>query len=268
MRELGQTGIRVSPVGLGTVKLGRSIGVKYPSAFVVPDDSTATMLLHKARELGVNLIDTAPAYGNSESRLGGLLQGWRDEWVIVTKAGEEFSDGVSSFDFSPEGIQASVERSLDRLKTDRIDVVLLHSDGKSESRFDEMGSFGILEKLKAEGKIAAFGASTKTRRGAELAIRCCDVVMLTFNPAERQDEEMIALASERGVGVLIKKALQSGHLAQDDDAATDPVEESLKFVFAHAGVSSVVVGTIDPDHLAHDVVAAERAIASLPDQRV
>ncbi|MFW8341556.1 aldo/keto reductase, partial [Klebsiella pneumoniae] len=70
LRPLGSTGLRVSPLGLGTVKLGRDQGVKYPNGFRIPDDQQARELLYLARELGINLIDTAPAYGVSEERLG------------------------------------------------------------------------------------------------------------------------------------------------------------------------------------------------------
>ena len=69
-RPLGSTGLRVSPLGLGTVKLGRDQGVKYPNGFTIPDDAAARALLDQARALGINLIDTAPAYGVSEQRLG------------------------------------------------------------------------------------------------------------------------------------------------------------------------------------------------------
>ena len=74
-RPLGSTGLMVSPLGLGTGKLGRDQGVKYPSGFQIPDDDEARMLLKLARDLGINLIDTAPAYGRSEERLGPLLRG-------------------------------------------------------------------------------------------------------------------------------------------------------------------------------------------------
>ena len=99
-RPLGSTGLTVSPLGLGTVKLGRDQGVKYPTGFTIPGDEEARLLLAQARELGINLIDTAPAYGRSEERLGPLLRGQRDEWVIVSKVGEEFEEGLSHFDFS------------------------------------------------------------------------------------------------------------------------------------------------------------------------
>ena len=125
-RPLGQTGPMVSPLGLGTVKLGRDQGVKYPSGFQIPDDDEARRLLKLARDLGINLIDTAPAYGRSEERLGPLLRGQRHDWVIVSKVGEEFSDGQSRHDFSAAHTRFSVERSLKRLETDCIDLVLVH----------------------------------------------------------------------------------------------------------------------------------------------
>ena len=113
-RPLGSTGLYVSPLGLGTVKLGRDQGVKYPDRFRIPDDTQALALLNQARELGINLIDTAPAYGISEERLGPLLRGQRQDWVIVSKVGEEFSNGASHFDFTPAHTRFSLERSLRR----------------------------------------------------------------------------------------------------------------------------------------------------------
>ena len=93
-------------------------------------------LLETAAELGVNLLDTAPAYGNSEERLGSLFRDQirkrRSDWVLCSKAGEEFSAGESRFDFSANAITASVERSLQRLGTDYLDVVLVHSSGDDE----------------------------------------------------------------------------------------------------------------------------------------
>ena len=76
-RPLGQTGLSTAVLALGTVKLGRTTGVKYPKSFDLPDDEAATALLHAARNLGINLLDTAPAYGTSEARLGKLLRGQR-----------------------------------------------------------------------------------------------------------------------------------------------------------------------------------------------
>ena len=217
-RPLGSTGLEVGVLGLGTVKLGRNQGVKYPTEFELPSDEDARELLAVARELGVNLLDTAPAYGTSEDRLGGLLDGTRDEWVIVTKAGEAFEAGVSSFDFSPPAVRASVERSLTRLRTDRIECVLLHSDGQDLWVLEESGAIDELAELKREGKILSFGISTKTPEGAAKAVESCDVIMATLNLDERADLAPIRQAGDRDVGVLVKKAMASGHMSSPVDS--------------------------------------------------
>ncbi len=251
-RALGNTGITVSPIGLGLVKLGRNTGVKYPEAFELPGDADAMRLLDTAAELGVNLLDTAPAYGTSEQRLGALLakRGDRDSWLISTKAGETFEDGVSRYDFSPVAIEASCEGSLRRLRTDRVDILLLHSDGGAESRFDELGSFDALDRLKQRGLIVASGASVKTPGGAASAIGRVDVVMLDYSIAAPAMGGMIDLARDRGVGVLVKKALASGRVGAGHGVSA---VEALGFVFEKPGVSSVVVGTINPAHLRENV---------------
>lgn len=261
-RELGRTGLSVSPIGLGTVKFGRTKGVRYPTPFELPDDAAAARLLALASDHGVNLLDTAPAYGESESRLGRLLAGWRDRWLICTKAGEEFDEqsGASTFDFSPEAITASVQRSLRRLGTDRVECVLLHSDSRDEWILRESGAWQALERLRERGLLIAAGISTKTPQGAVLAAEMCDVVMLTLNARERADLPAIAEANRSGAGVLVKKALASGHLAARPELGVDPVEQSLRFAIGTAGVSSVVIGTINPGHLLHNIHAAERSL--------
>lgn len=243
LRRLGQTEIRVSLLGLGTVKLGRSEHLKYPHAFEIPDDADALRLLDRARDLGINLIDTAPAYGTSEARLGELLSGRRANWVLCTKVGEEFENGESRYDFSPEHIQRSVERSLDRLRTDYLDIVLIHSDGHDVAILQQAGTLQALQDLQAEGRIRAVGISHKTPAGARLAMTMgCDVIMTTLNVEETNEAAVIAEAGARQCGVLVKKALASGH----------STTSSLKYVAAQPGVSSIVVGTINPEHLAEN----------------
>jgi aryl-alcohol dehydrogenase-like predicted oxidoreductase len=161
---LGATGLRVSPLGLGTVKIGRKEGVNYPASFEIPSDRQVRDLLDLARDLGINLLDTAPAYGSSEQRLGRLLPGPRERWVLSTKVGETFSAGRSCFDFSAAGTRCSVERSLRRLRTDYLDIVLIHSDGNDLEILRHEGALDELLTLRREGLVRAVGMSTKSVR--------------------------------------------------------------------------------------------------------
>jgi len=262
-RELGNTGLHISPIGLGTVKLGRDKGVKYPQGFTIPDDKEAANLLALAQDLGINLIDTAPAYGNSEDRLGPLLKGQRDNWLICSKVGEEFDNqsGESSFNFTPEHVRFSVERSLQRLDTDYIDMLLVHSDGNDVDIIQRYGILELLNELKAEGKIRATGMSTKTVEGGLLALQKSDCAMVTYNLAHTEEKPVIDYAAENRKGILLKKALASGHICNEQHA--DPVQASFDFIFAHPGVTAAIVGTINPEHLQANLLAVNRALDSL-----
>lgn len=276
LRPLGATGLQVSVLGLGTVKLGRNRGVKYPGGegFALPNDDSALTLFRTAADLGINLIDTAPAYGQSEERIGSIMHraawiGGRSRWVICTKVGEEFDEqtGESSFNFAPEHAIMSVERSLRRMQLDVLDLVLVHSDGRDDWIIQHAGTLDALRELKHRGLIRSFGMSTKTVDGGLHAIReapnwggACDVVMVTYNPKHRADAVTIDAACHRNRGVLIKKALGSGHLSEiaphlpHELKIQDlpPVQACLRFAAGRAGVSSVILGTLDPQHLAQN----------------
>ena len=259
-RQLGRTGIEVSVLGLGTVKLGRNQGVKYPQGFAIPDDDAVRELLACAADLGINLIDTAPAYGSSEERLGQLLPGPRERWVLCTKVGEEFAAGKSHHDFSPAAVRESVERSLRRLRTDWLDLVLVHSDGNDLDLIAHSGALETLAELKRAGKLRAFGMSTKTLAGGLRAAECCDLLMVTWNLADESQLPVIDRCHQLGTGVLIKKALASGHAA----AGGDPVRAAFTRLLGHPGVASLVVGTIDQAHLRANVATARDCIRGDP----
>ncbi|MBT4160476.1 MAG: aldo/keto reductase [Gammaproteobacteria bacterium] len=246
-KPLGDCGISVSPLSLGTVKLGRNTAVKYPSTFSLPSDEEVISLLEMAREFGINLIDTAPAYGTSEERLGRLLPGLRKDWVICTKAGETFVDGQSIYDFSRSAIESSVRQSLHNLRTDYLDVVLIHSDGRDLEILNETDAMQTLQKLKDEGLVRLIGISTKTVEGGFSALDVSDVLMVTLNLKDQTQLPLIRAAEERGCGILVKKAMASGH----GDATAN-----LKFSLSTPGVGSVVLGTINPDHLKQNVETA------------
>lgn len=250
-RALGNTGLNVSLIGLGTVKFGRNEGVKYPKPFELPEDAHIEMLLDCARDLGINLLDTAPAYGNSEERLGKLLKNTRKEWILTTKVGEDFIEGDSYYDFTPEHAEASIKRSLKRLNTDYLDIVLVHSDGNDIYNIQHFGILDYLFELKSQGLIRAFGMSTKTVEGGILAAQKSDVVMVTYNPIHTEEQSVIATAFTLNKGILIKKALASGHIQKIPGA--DPVAVSLQFIAEEPGVSSIILGTLNPVHLAHNV---------------
>lgn len=260
-RQLGATGLLVSPLGLGTVKLGRDQGVKYPNGFTIPDDPAVRDLLAQAHDLGINLIDTAPAYGTSETRLGPLLRGQRQQWVIVSKVGEEFDNGQSHFDFSPAHTRRSVERSLKRLETDFIDLVLVHSDGNDVAILRDSGVYQTLAELKREGKIRGFGLSGKTVEGGLLALEQGDCAMVTYNLNEQAEQDVLDYAALHGKGILIKKALASGHACLSP--GIDPVRASFELIFSHPAATSAIIGTINPHHLAHNVSTAAAVIQGI-----
>ena len=253
-RALGSTGIDVSPLGLGTVKIGRNEQVKYPQGFAIPDDVRVVDLLSLAWELGINFIDTAPAYGSSEQRLGQLLP-HRADWVIMTKVGEIFEQGQSRFDFSAQHTRKSVENSLKKLKREMIDIGLVHSDGHDMAIINDGAALDELDRMKQQGLIRAYGMSTKTVEGGLWTVENSDVVMATYNLETDAELPVIERARQLNKGVVIKKGLQSGH--------ADSVEDAFRHVLSLAGVSSMIVGTIDTGHLRANVDICERVTASI-----
>lgn len=256
-RLVANTGIAVSPLGLGTVKFGRNQGVKYPQGFELPTDREVRELLALAFDLGINLLDTAPAYGLSEARIGKLLPNARHEWVIETKVGERFADGESSFDFSAAGTRQSVENSLRLLKTDYLDTVLIHSDGDDVRILREEAVLDTLLAMQQQGWIRTVGISSKTVEGALLAYELgCDVVMAAYNPVYTDELPVLEAAVAQHKAVLVKKAFASGHLDKLGASSGNPVEQALAFIFAQQGVTSVVLGTLNPKHLRDNVAIA------------
>lgn len=248
-RRLGQTNLEVSVVGLGTVKFGRNQGVKYPQTFALPSMSSLDELLGKATDLGINLLDTAPAYGESESRLGQLLKNKRKHWILSTKVGEQFIQGESVFDFTPEAIKNSIDTSLKRLATDYLDIVLVHSNGDDINLIANEQVFATLSSLKEQGKIRAFGMSTKTIGGGLATVDLADLAMVTYNPFYHDEREVIAYAHQHQKGILIKKAFASGHLQKERQADENPYKAALQYILAEPGVSSIIIGTINTQHL-------------------
>src|SRR5262245_6594243 len=180
-RPLGRTGLTIAPIALGTTKIGRNTDVKYPVNFSLPSDQAVAELFAAALQLGVNLIDTAPAYGTAEMRLGKLLESHRAEVLICTQDAEQYANCQPPYDFATAAVRASVDASLLRLRTDHIDILLLHSDGRDSEIITQTDALEELIRLKRSGKINAFGLSAKTPAGVRQAARDCDIVMAPFS---------------------------------------------------------------------------------------
>lgn len=250
----------VSALGLGTVKFGRNQQVKYPSGdgFRLPSDREIEALLDTALASGINLLDTAPAYGSAEQRLGGLLGNRRDRFFIVTKTGEEFIDGRSVHDFSATHTRRSVERSLERLHTDFIDCVLVHCSHDDVSALTNTAALEVLARLKDEGKIGGFGASTYTPEGGRVAVDLCDCVMVAYSRTYLAERDVVDYAQRKRKPVLVKKGLASGHIAQVGD-----LSENIRFIIDTPGVSCLIFGSLDPAHIRANV----EALAGTADQQ-
>jgi aryl-alcohol dehydrogenase-like predicted oxidoreductase len=191
--------------------------------------------------------------------------------------GEEFDHGRSRFDFSPEHTRISVLRSLQRLRTEVLDIVLVHSNGRDQEIMERMGTLEMLAQLKAEGLVRAFGMSTKTVAGGLAAAQCCDVVMLTYNAGQRAELPVLDDCARLACGALLKKTFASGHLFSTgpeaghcgpcdrpaDTEADGLLQASMDLVFAHPGTSAAIIGTLDSAHLQADVEAARRAVQRL-----
>ena len=249
--QLGSTDLFVSRLGLGAMKFGRNTKVKYPWHYELPNENTIKELLAVAKDVGINLLDTAPAYGDCENRLGKLLKGQRQNWILSTKVGESFHDGISDYCFTTECIKESVENSLKRLRTDYLDIVFIHSNGNDETII-KSGALGILAELKRAGKLRYFGMSTKTKEGGLRALDQSDVAMVAYNPDYVDEEPVLDFANDKKKGILVKKALGSGHYC-----LSGKTSESLHFALNHPGVSSVLIGTINQKHLKEDATIVE-----------
>ena len=239
MRPIGQTGLSVPPLGFGAFKIGRNQGAKYPNPYDLPDDDSVDRLLNSILDLGCSLIDTAPAYGLSEARIGGAIGHRRTEFILSTKVGEAFENGRSVFDFSPDGIRNSLERSLRNLRTDVLDIVFIHSNGEDRHIIEETETVSILQEYRSRGVIRAIGFSGKTIEGAMLALSWADLLMVEYHLENISHNDVITQAAKAGIGVFVKKGLSSGKL---------PPEQSIRFVLDNPGVTSLIVGGLNFDH--------------------
>ena len=204
----GKTKLEVSPITLGTWGIGGAGWDDYP-------DEVRLDTIKAAVEAGINLIDTAPAYngGRSEQYIGRALEqiGARKDVYIVTKTGNDFIDGQYVRNGKADNIFALCERSLRNLRTDYIDILLLHWPDPKVSLEE---TFGAMNRLKEQGIIGHIGASNLTKDQMIEAEKYTEIEVYQphFSMLTQENEETIRWAHEKGIGVMAYGSLGGGLL--------------------------------------------------------
>jgi aryl-alcohol dehydrogenase-like predicted oxidoreductase len=258
-RRLGKTDMHVSVLGFGGAEIG----------FESATPETVEQLLNSALDAGLNVIDTAECYENSEELIGKTVGSRRDEFFLFTKCGHP--RGVGSEDWSIPSILESIERSLRRLQTDRLDLVQLHSC--SESVLKKGDVITALQTARDRGYTRFIGYSGDSR-AARFAVEsgAFDTLQTSINIADQEAIELtVPLAREKDMGVIAKRpianaAWKTGHRPIDSYQHTywdrlktldysfikgRPLEHSistaLRFTLSVPGVHTAIVGTTKPE---------------------
>jgi aryl-alcohol dehydrogenase-like predicted oxidoreductase len=208
LRRLGRTERLVTALGLGGAALNTgSYGRTYTEA-----ESIACV--RRALELGVTYFDTSPLYGDSERRIGLALDGWpRDRVFLATKTGT----GTRPKDYSGEGTRRSVEESLRRLRTERLDLVQIHDPDDLSPALAPGGALDVLQRFKEEGVIGAIGLGVRSHEFLRTAIHhgAFDTILTyaDFNLVRQTAREtLFADARAHGVGIILGSPLLFGYL--------------------------------------------------------
>lgn len=275
-RPLGATGVAVPLLGLGAGALG--------SGDLAEEE--VSRLLHGALDLGISLIDTAPSYGASEDRIGRHLAGRREEVVLSTKVGY----GVPGVpDWTGEAIVAGVDLALRRLRTDRIDIVHLHSCPLDVLRRDDV--LDGVRRIGGSGKVRV-AAYSGEEEALDFAIRCglFGSVQTSVNACDQRAlRRALPEAAKRGIGVIAKRVLANapwrGQPPPGDQAAAAYLQRFremalgpralawdelfLRFAAFSPGVSACLAGTRRLEHLGRLTAAiAEGPLPEPERQRV
>ena len=207
-RRFGRTGFEVSTISLGTVEIGMDYGI----AASRPDESEAARLLHRALDIGVNFIDTARVYGEAEAIIGRAIAERRNEFVLVSKVLSCEGEALPA-DALRTRVRDSVHESLRLLRTDFIDVLMIHSAPLAVIQRGEV--LGVLQELKSEGAIRAIGASVYGEETALAAIAAggYDCLQIAYNVLDRRPEPRLFAAAETAdVGLVARSVLLKGAL--------------------------------------------------------
>ncbi|MCI0158347.1 aldo/keto reductase [Leifsonia shinshuensis] len=287
-RPLGRTGIQVSPFALGAMMF---------SSFGNSDQAEVDRMMARALDAGINLVDTADAYGDSEEMVGHAIKGRRDDIVLASKFARPIGDDPNHQGGSRRWIMTAVENSLRRLGTDHLDLYQMH---RPDPATDIEETLSALTDLVRSGKVRAIGSSdmpaseiveaqwTAERRGLERFRVEQPHYSLLDRAVER---EVLPMAQKYGMGTVIWSPLASGMLtgrvrrgqesdlrrtrmfaALRDERRIDAVERfiplaeeaglslthlALAFVIAHPGVTAALIGPRTMDQLDDLLAAAE-----------
>ncbi len=266
-RKLGKTGITVSTLGFG--------GMRLPMEGGQVQTREAINAIHRAFDLGVNLIDTAVMYcgGQSEPVVGKSLEGWRDKVTLSTKNNYHGND--------PAQWRAVLEQSIRKLGVDLIDVYSFHSirlatfrewEGLNPSPIDEM------TRAKDEGLIGHIGFSCHD--SPENMIELLDTgffesMILQYNLLNTANEKVIAHAYEKNVGIIVMGPVGGGRLAAPNPALREMIDRpvastaelALRFVLANPGVSSALSGMSSVQMVEENVATASSEKPLTPAER-
>ncbi len=275
-RILGKTSLLVTPLGFGAGPIG----------YLETEQEKVEQTLNSLLDAGVNLIDTAAAYHGSEEAIGRAVSHRRKEFVLVSKCGQQF-DGLPGQAWSKEVIAATVDRSLKRLRTDCLDVVLLHSCGSEVLQRGE--ALEALVEARKDGKVRFVGYSGDNE-DAVLAARMPEVAVIetSVNICDQANlATVVPVARENNVGVIAKRPLantawrapqQLKGIYQEYarpyrerfetmkvtpqvlgfSGEADWPEIALRFTLSQPGVHVAIVGTTNPENAKRNVSVAEK----------
>ena len=228
-RELGKTGLKISRLGFGGIPIQKI------------DAEGTKRLMQKLVSEGVNYIDTARGYTVSEEYLGYALEGIREHFILATK----------SMARTKETMEKDIAISLEKLRTDYIDLYQMHNPGAKdlEQAMAPGGALEALQEAKTQGKIGHIGITLHSvdmfRKAVELP--WVETIMFPYNIVETQGEDLIAKCAEKNIGFICMKPLAGGAI---DDAAT-----ALRFIVSNPNVTVVIPGMADEAEILQNVAA-------------
>jgi aryl-alcohol dehydrogenase-like predicted oxidoreductase len=273
-RQLGKTDMKISVLGFGGAEIG----------FEGATEEIVERLLKSALDAGLNVIDTGECYHGSEELIGKTVSDRRADYYLFTKCGHP--RGVGSEDWSPASLLESIERSLRRLKTERLDLIQLHSC--SESVLRKGDAIAALQTAREKGYARYLGYSGDSV-AARYAVECgaFDALQTSINIADQEAIELtLPLAREKEMGVIAKrpianaawkenhKPIESYHHAYWDRLNKLhyefirhlPLEESiahaLRFTLSVSGVHTAIVGTTKPERWLENAKVVEAGLLS------